>query len=312
MQYLLIALGLLLVAVGLYFAVRGFGPGTSSSGWHGLRIEGPPWLILVAIGVTLIVFSAVHEWPTTTLTRADAAGIGIGSTTESTLVDVTAPSPDVTTSGQSTTSTSSHTTESGNSTSSSRDTTTETAPVSDPDTTTTTEVPPDTTTSITAAAPALTDCLPYDPGKLRITDEGTRGWLLTDGSSRMKVLDNGTDAQAALAVAQRHTSHCFIGRDNTRPNRANYIVEFWIGSSGLTPTVEAPDCIPYHPTKLSITDEGANGWLLSEGPSRMLMLDTKADAELALAAVKTWSAQCFVGRDNKRADRMQYIMQYWQ
>ncbi len=71
------------------------------------------------------------------------------------------------------------------------------------------------------------DCLPYDVGSLQIVNEGEKGWLLTDGRSRMLVLDNKEDAEAALALAQRHKAHCFIGRNNRRPNRCSYIVEYW-------------------------------------------------------------------------------------
>jgi hypothetical protein len=72
----------------------------------------------------------------------------------------------------------------------------------------------------------------YDTGNLRIVDEGDSGWLLTDGRSRMAVLDNSVDAEAALALARRHTDQCFIGRDNTRPDRLQYIVEYWEGTPG--------------------------------------------------------------------------------
>jgi hypothetical protein len=71
------------------------------------------------------------------------------------------------------------------------------------------------------------DCLAYNPRALRIVNEGARGWLLTDGQSRMLMLDNEEDAKKALALARRHTQHCFIGRGNRRPNRKDYIVEYW-------------------------------------------------------------------------------------
>lgn len=71
------------------------------------------------------------------------------------------------------------------------------------------------------------DCLPYDVRALRIVDEGALGWLLTDGNSRMLGLDNEADAKAALALAKKYTQHCFIGRGNKRPNRKDYIVDYW-------------------------------------------------------------------------------------
>jgi len=52
--------------------------------------------------------------------------------------------------------------------------------------------------------PGRRDCLPYNPRNLRIENEGASGWLLTDGRSRMLVLDNRPDAARALALARQH------------------------------------------------------------------------------------------------------------
>jgi hypothetical protein len=71
------------------------------------------------------------------------------------------------------------------------------------------------------------DCIYYNREALEVIDEGERGWLLTDGRSRMLGLDNEEDARAALALARRHTAQCFIGRNNRRPNRRDYIVQYW-------------------------------------------------------------------------------------
>jgi hypothetical protein len=155
------------------------------------------------------------------------------------------------------------------------------------------------------------DCLPYNPNNLRIENEGARGWLLTDGSSRMLTLDNRADAERALALARRHTAHCFIGRDNRRPNRRDFIVEYWTGNSGITTTIPGEDCISYNSGSLRIANEGAGGWLLTDGSSRMVMLDNRADAEQALGVASGSSRQCFIGRNNSRPNRKDYIVQYW-
>jgi hypothetical protein len=155
------------------------------------------------------------------------------------------------------------------------------------------------------------DCLTYNPADLRIVDEGAAGWLLTDGRSRMLMLDNHADATKALALARRHTRRCFIGRNNTRPNRRDYIVTSWGGRSGITTSLGTEDLIPYTPASLRIVDEGSRGWLLTDGRSRMLMLDNQADARAALALAKQHRAQGFIGRNNTRPDRKRYIVQYW-
>jgi hypothetical protein len=155
------------------------------------------------------------------------------------------------------------------------------------------------------------DCLPYNPNNLRIVNEGASGWLLTDGGSRMLVLDNRADAAKALALARRHTAHCFIGRDNRRPNRRDFIVEYWTGDSGIATTIQGEDCISYNPGTLEIRNEGARGWLLTDGSSRMVTLDNRRDAEQAMGVASGFSSQCFIGRDNNRPDRKAYIVNYW-
>jgi hypothetical protein len=155
------------------------------------------------------------------------------------------------------------------------------------------------------------DCLPYNPGDLRIVDEGASGWLLTDGRSRMLTLDNRTDAVNALALAQRHTQQCFIGRDNRRADRRTYIVDYWAGESGRATTISGEDCIGYSVAGLHLENEGDAGWLLTDGRSRMLMLDNPTDGNNALTLARAFTKQCYIGRGNHRSDRSQYIVEYW-
>jgi hypothetical protein len=76
-------------------------------------------------------------------------------------------------------------------------------------------------------APEHEDCIAYDADKLHVVNEGSKGWLLTDGRSRMLMLSSEADADAALKLARKHRYQCFIGRDNNRPNRKDYIVQYW-------------------------------------------------------------------------------------
>ncbi len=155
------------------------------------------------------------------------------------------------------------------------------------------------------------DCLFYNPHDLRIVDEGASGWLLTDGRSRMLILDNKEDAEKALALARRYTAHCFIGRDNTRPNRDDYVHEYWLGDSGITTVIPSEDCISYNPDTLRIVDEGALGFLLTDGFSRMTIYASREDAEEGLRVAKQGTKQCFIGRGNSRPNRKDYIVEYW-
>jgi C1A family cysteine protease len=157
------------------------------------------------------------------------------------------------------------------------------------------------------------DELPYNPRNLRIVNEGARGWLLTDGVSRMKMLDNKEDARNALRVARRHTRHGFIGRDNPRRNRIDYITEYWTGNSGLPhEPLTKVDCIPYNPANVVAEDLDEKGWRLKEGNHWMLLADDLNDALAVLRVVERHTRMCFIGRDNHRPNRKSYIMTYWE
>jgi hypothetical protein len=77
-----------------------------------------------------------------------------------------------------------------------------------------------------------------DQMKRWIVEEGpsvevSDGYLLTDGNLKIQLLDNKEDAHNALRVARRYTYLGFIGRENNRRNRYDYITQYWGGNSGL-------------------------------------------------------------------------------
>jgi hypothetical protein len=157
------------------------------------------------------------------------------------------------------------------------------------------------------------DEIAYNPRTLRIIDEGARGWLLTDGVSRMKMLNNKEDARNAMLVARRYTRQGFVGRDNPRQNRIDYITEYWAGSSSLPyEPLTNVDAIPYNPTKVVAEDIDADGWRLKEGNHWMLLADDLNDALAILRVVERFTKMCFIGRDNQRPNRKSYIMTYWE
>jgi hypothetical protein len=156
------------------------------------------------------------------------------------------------------------------------------------------------------------DCLTYNTAGLRIENLGATGWRLTDGVQAMEILDTQQDAEQALALARQGNKQCFIGRDNTRPNRRDYIVEaYGVTSPPLDPLPQPEDCIPYNRGALRLEDLGAQGWRLTDGVSSMLVLDNPTDAREAQTLASRYSQQCFIGRDNTRADRRAYVVQYW-
>lgn len=55
-------------------------------------------------------------------------------------------------------------------------------------------------------------CTAYAPSHLVATDRGAEGWTVSDGSGGFTLtVDNRDDAEALLALARQHTTHCTIG-----------------------------------------------------------------------------------------------------
>ena len=157
------------------------------------------------------------------------------------------------------------------------------------------------------------DELHYDPESLRIIDEGSRGFLLRDGRSRMKMFDNREDAENGKRVARRHTKHGFIGRDNERSDRQDYVIEYWDGNSGLPRrSLTKVDEIPYDPTNVTAIDEDEDGWVITDGNSRMLMASDMNDALAAVRLAQRHQRMGFIGRYNDRNHRKLYIMTFWE
>ena len=71
-------------------------------------------------------------------------------------------------------------------------------------------------------------CVPYDPERLILTQEQNGTWRLSrhDGAIFRGFVDR-EDADAGLAVARKYTQWCYIGKSNTRPDRLQYIMEYF-------------------------------------------------------------------------------------
>lgn len=177
-----------------------------------------------------------------------------------------------------------------------------------PTTTTSTTTTPTTTSQPPVINPILgilSDCLEYDTANLAIK-KVSAGFQVDDGSQIITTMDSEQDAKRVFVVASRHTHQCFIGRGNDRgTERLTYIVRFWAGDTGVTDEPDDPDCLEYDPDDLETVDEGASGFLLTDGRSRMLVLDNEDDAKMAFLAASEFNAHCFVGRGTSR------VLEYW-
>jgi hypothetical protein len=162
-----------------------------------------------------------------------------------------------------------------------------------------------------AGGGSAAQCSAYDPAALRIAEAKATGWVVTDGAANLLLLDNETDARRALALAKRHKAHCYLGRENERPNRNDYVIEYWEGASGVATRIDVEDCVALDRPALRIADLGPMGWVLADNRTRLLYADSREDAKRAWEIAQQHSALCFIGRGNTRSNQRDYLVQYW-
>ncbi len=158
-------------------------------------------------------------------------------------------------------------------------------------------------TSVTAAfdeAPVSPeDCLAYNRTGLDIRPEGSR-FLLTDGVSRMLILDTAADAQAALAVAQASSAQCFVGRPDPE-------LTYWRPLGTGAPAVADPDCVAHDRNELRLVGEGSR-WRLLDGPNHLMAtFSSEADAGRGMVVAMEHDQRCFVGRSSPPAETSYWL-----
>jgi hypothetical protein len=172
----------------------------------------------------------------------------------------------------------------------------------------------------TAAANAPEDCRTYSLNDLRVTH--TVNWTVWAGSpSRsgaaqpLGAFEKERDATNALALAKRYAALCWIGRrsavDHKRPNPYDYTVTYWKSPSGRATVISSEKCVGYDPHRLRLVDQGADGWLVTNGASFHVKLDNRDDASTALTLAARYSAYCTIGRAVYEPTRKLSRFDYW-
>lgn len=154
-------------------------------------------------------------------------------------------------------------------------------------------------------------CVPYEAGTLKLANAGALGFRVLAGTRQMLLLDNEFDARNALALAQRHKSECFFGKNSTRSNKEDFLVRYWRGSTGAQTRISPENCKVYDPAALRIGTVTRGGFPLDDSTQTLLLLDNEVDAKNALTWAKAFTKVCFIGAGNTRPDRGNYVVQYW-
>lgn len=148
--------------------------------------------------------------------------------------------------------------------------------------------------------PSPADCISYHPSSVTVRyDAGS--FIVSDGSTQVVRVpgqpgsDTGTKA---LALAQRFSRHCFLGRGNTREERNSYTFDYWRDASGRTPTIpgQEDDCSGYNNANLTVEDMGdGNGWRVKDHDHVLHLFDNESDARNGKLVLLKYHQICFIG-----------------
>ena len=157
------------------------------------------------------------------------------------------------------------------------------------------------------------DCTVYDPGSLKVhkLDNNEGFAVATDPANPVLTLDTESDARRGLSLARAFKKHCYLGRTSKRPNKNLYLIEYWLEPTGASIAIDGEQCFPYTRSALRVIENGTQGFSLADPPRRLLLADTKADAERIWEHAQQHSQMCFIGQGNRRANQRDYIAQYW-
>jgi hypothetical protein len=135
---------------------------------------------------------------------------------------------------------------------------------------------------------------------------------VVSGSSALLAFKQSGDATAGLALVKAYKNICFIGRNNTRPDRARYILTYWMDPvSSAAPAITNPDCLPHVASQLVVQDAGSLGFRVQAGSESLALFDTKTDADNAVLVMKHYNRHCYIGRSYGGTDRLNYITDWF-
>ncbi|HEU0239329.1 MAG TPA: hypothetical protein VFR11_08645 [Micromonosporaceae bacterium] len=168
-------------------------------------------------------------------------------------------------------------------------------------TSTPTSKPTSKPTTSTSDWPANPDCVSYNPNNLTVDGNGASGtFIISDGNTVVIRVHGQTDdvGKEALALAQRYKRHCFIGRNNTRDEKGDFIFDYWRDPSGNLPPIPNQDqlCSEYNNKNLTVEDMGdGDGWRVKDHDDVLQEFDNKSDALGGDIVFKKYSQKCEIG-----------------
>lgn len=145
------------------------------------------------------------------------------------------------------------------------------------------------------------DCYTYDPQMLiKNYEAGVHVIRVDHGEEIIRVYGGPDDpiGAAALAVATRFETVCYIGRGNSFDS-PTYVFEYWRHPSAMIHPNEPADlfseCVEYRPSDLrGNPNPDGPGWVARAGANVLQVFANRADAEAGLAILDLRSMICYL------------------
>lgn len=168
-------------------------------------------------------------------------------------------------------------------------------------------------TSAAPQWPSPEDCISYNPNNL--TKNYAAGfYVIFDGTKQVIRVPGGPGESVgdqALALAKRYRKHCFLGRNNTREEKNSYIFDYWLDSTGSTPSIPDENCNNYNKNNLTVEDMGSgHGWRVKDHDNVLHLFDKESDARNGKLVIGKYSHICVVGNGGDDAlgqDQVNYF-----
>jgi len=182
-------------------------------------------------------------------------------------------------------------------------------------TTTQSSPKPVTTTSSKPPAPPSwptpEDCVSYNPNNLTVHYEAGI-YQIADGGTVVARIAGGpgeNTGDKGLALAQRYTKHCYIGRTNNREDHNDFVFDYWRNPSGATPPIadQEDDCSSYDRNNLTVEDMGGgDGWRVKDHDHVLHLFDNGDDARNGKLVLVKYNQICYLGSGDENFEQVNY------
>jgi hypothetical protein len=169
---------------------------------------------------------------------------------------------------------------------------------------------PGNSTPPAASWPSPEDCVSYNPAT--VTNNYAAGIHQVSAGTTMLLRFMGGPEEMhgtqGVNVAKRYRKLCFLGKNNGREEKGEYVFEYWRDASGSTPAVPDESCSNYDRNNLTVENMGSGqGWRVKDHDNPLQLFDNEADARNGKLVLAKYGKICYLGRGDDGEGKVTYF-----